>query len=206
MVAHVARRLAGTREDGVRALCDLEVPAVLQRWADDHLAGRLTPSAVMVALVERTAGPTVLLTRRAGHLRSHPAQISFPGGRRDATDPSYTATALREAHEEVGLSPATVNVIGYLDDYPTLTGYRITPVVAHVPHPPAAWQPAAEEVDEVFELPLQLALELTTYRQGNLRRNGIRLPFYEMDYQGHRIWGATAGILRVLAQQVGRPT
>ena len=157
---------------------------------------------MLIALLEREAGPCILLTRRAEHLRAHAAQVSFPGGRCDADDGSCAATALREAYEEVGLDPQQVNVIGFLDDFPTLSGFRITPVVGHVANPPTQWRPAPDEVAEVFELPLAMALDPDTYTRKTLSRDGIELPFHELAYQGHRIWGATAALLHMLAMEV----
>jgi 8-oxo-dGTP pyrophosphatase MutT (NUDIX family) len=198
----VARALVSSSESGPRPLCTLEIPEALKGWAAAELSRPLTASAVLIALLEREDGPHILLTRRAEHLRSHAAQVSFPGGRCDADDGTCSATALREAQEEVGLDPQRVKIIGFLDDYPTLTGFRITPVVGHVAHPPAVWLPAPDEVADVFELPLHMALDPQTYTRKILSRGGIELPFYEFDYRGHRVWGATAGLLYMLAQEV----
>jgi len=198
----VARTLAASGEAGPRALCTLEIPEALQAWVAGELNRPLKASAVLIALLEREEGPCILLTRRAEHLRAHAAQVSFPGGRCDADDGSCAATALREAYEEVGLDPQQVNVIGFLDDFPTLSGFRITPVVGHVANPPTQWRPAPDEVAEVFELPLAMALDPDTYTRKTLSRDGIELPFHELAYQGHRIWGATAALLHMLAMEV----
>ncbi len=198
----MAKALSDSTELPPRALCDLDIPAALQNWAQGQLSGRLTASAVLIALIERETGPTILLTRRSEHLRAHAAQVSFPGGRCDDDDTNCTFTALREAHEEVGLAPDDVRVIGYLNDYPTMTGFRITPVVGHVVKPPPVWRPAADEVAEVFELPLALALDPDAYVRKTLLHDSIKLPFYELHFQGHRIWGATAGMLYVMAHEV----
>ncbi|MBX6421000.1 MAG: CoA pyrophosphatase [Nevskia sp.] len=188
------RALAGTAEEGPRPMSRLELPRVLERLLYAGGLARLRPAAVLVPLIERAPAPTILLTRRADTLRSHSGQISFPGGRRDETDRDFTAAALREAQEEVGIEPSAVEVLGYLEDYPTLTGYRITPVVGRVSGP---FEPRIDpaEVAEVFELPLARLLEEGAFARQTLLRDGLRLPFYELHHGGHRIWGATAGIL-----------
>lgn len=198
----VASALSATSDAGPRSLSLLEIPEALRDWAKTELSRPLTDAAVLITLLERHEGPSILLTRRAEHLRAHAAQVSFPGGRCDAADGNCRITALREAEEEVGLDPAQVRVIGFLDDYPTLTGFRITPVVGHVADPPATWRPAPDEVAEVFELPLETALDPGAYGRKTLARGGIELPFFELEHLGHRIWGATAGLLHMLAMKV----
>lgn len=204
VVARIAHVLNGTHEQAPRPISRLDLPEALHRLLAQTLERRLTEAAVLVALLQRPEGPTVLLTRRSEQLRAHQGQISFPGGRRDADDPSLAAAALREAEEEVGLPPEAVIPLGYLDDYPTLTGYRVTPLVAWVPEPPAQWRVTPDEVAEIIELPLAQALDLSVYRQQKLLRDGIALPFYELDAGAHRVWGATAGMLRELAERVHR--
>lgn len=115
------------------------------------------PAAVLVALLRRADGPTVLFTRRTDTVRHHKGEISFPGGSREGLE-DPPATALREADEEVGLAPERVEVLGVLDDLPSVSGYLVTPVVAAVREPPAAFQPQATEVLEPFEVPLALLL------------------------------------------------
>jgi 8-oxo-dGTP pyrophosphatase MutT (NUDIX family) len=192
--SHVRQALAGTAEREPRPMSRLELPQDLEKRLAAGILARLHPAAVLVPLIERRPEPTILLTRRADHLRQHGGQISFPGGRRDAADPDLTAAALREAQEEVGLEPSAVEVLGYLDDYPTLTGYRITPVVGRVP---GSFEPRIDpaEVAEIFELPLTRVLEESAFVRQTLLRGGIRLPFFELQHGAHRIWGATAGIL-----------
>lgn len=203
METRVREALAASTEQAPRPLCDLELPFALDRWLGPGVTRNFRPAAVLVPLLRRPEGLTVLLTRRAEMLRSHGGQISFPGGRRDVADDSAAANALREAEEEVGLAPADVEVIGYLDDYPTVTRYLVTPVVGVVSGP-FAWRVDAAEVAEIFEVPLQVALDLSRFERKALTRNGIRLPFLELHHGGYRIWGATAGMLYNLARQVAR--
>lgn len=142
----------------------------------------------------------MLLTVRARQLRNHAGQISFPGGRRDAEDADVDANALREAHEEVGLDPAHVTVVGYLDDYPTITGFRVTPVVGLIDaRTPLA--PDGVEVASFFEVPLAFLLDPANYQRHWFRRDGLDLPFYAVPYGERFIWGATAGMLYELAQR-----
>ena len=170
------------------------LPLKMDQFLGPAALARLRAAAVLVPVLNGPEGPSILLTRRAETLRQHKGQISFPGGRRDETDTDLTAAALREAHEEVGLEPANVQVIGYLDDYPVLSGYRITPVVGQVLKP---FTPVIDpgEVAETFELPLALLLAEGSFQRKMLTRDGLQLPFMELVHGGHRIWGATAGIL-----------
>lgn len=198
-------RLAGTDDQPPRRLASLGFPEPVAALLRQQIERGFRASAVLVPIVQRGDDLTVLLTRRAETLRSHQGQVSFPGGRQDPEDRHLRVTALREAEEEIGLPAAAVEVIGYLDDYPTLTGYRVTPVVGLVRRPPAAWRPAAAEVADIFEMPLQRALDPATFRQKTLLRDGLRLPFYEFDHDGHRVWGATAGILKALSEAAHHP-
>jgi len=158
----------------------------------------LHPAAVLVPLIEHPGDWTVLLTRRADTLRHHQGQVSFPGGKRDADDADLTAAALREAQEEVGLDPSRVEVIGFLNDVPTLTGYRITPVVGCIRGP---FAPTTDpgEVAAAFELPLAELLREDAFRMHFIERDGVELPYYELVFGEHRIWGATAAILLELS-------
>jgi 8-oxo-dGTP pyrophosphatase MutT (NUDIX family) len=198
-------RLAGTDDQPPRRLASLGFPEPVAALLRQQIERGFRASAVLVPIVQRGETLTVLLTRRAETLRSHQGQVSFPGGRQDPEDRHLRVTALREAEEEIGLPATAVEVIGYLDDYPTLTGYRVTPVVGLVRRPPPAWRPAVAEVADIFEMPLQRALDPATFRQKTLLRDGLRLPFYEFDHDGHRVWGATAGILKALSEAVHHP-
>lgn len=195
--------LAGSSEQH-RPLVDLQWPRVVQ-LALKPLLSNLREAAVLVPIMKRPEGYTVLLTRRADTLRNHKGQVSFPGGRRDAGDTSFAACALREAEEEVGLPPGNVEVIGYLDDYPTTTRYRVTPVVAVV-SPPARFVMDAGEVAEVFEVPLSVLIDPDRYESRILSKQGLNVPFFEIHHGSYRIWGATAGMLRDLcAKLASRP-
>ncbi len=162
----------------------------------------LTPAAVLFPIVQRVGGPTVLLTQRTAHLKDHPGQISFPGGRREPADASPAHTALREASEEIGLSPAHVEIAGYLPEYLTSTGFRVTPVVAMVT-PPFDLQLDAFEVAEAFEVPLAFLLDPVNHQQHSLHYRGKLRHYYAMPYGEYFIWGATAGIIVSLCRVLG---
>lgn len=175
---------------------------------DDGGAGARTHAraAVLVALMQREAGLQVLLTRRAAHLRAHAGQISFPGGRVEATDVDAAAAALREAHEEVGLPPGDAQVIGTLPTYRTITGFEVSPVVALVEVPPRLVADR-REVAETFEVPLAYLMDPAHHRRHALVHEGRSREFLSMPWQGGRadgaehevyIWGATAAMLRNL--------
>ncbi|MDZ7809824.1 MAG: CoA pyrophosphatase [Arhodomonas sp.] len=157
----------------------------------------LHPAAVLVPLVERGEGLSVILTRRTAHLRAHAGQISFPGGRIEAHDISSLAAALREAEEEIGLSPALVELLGSLPEYPTGTGFRIAPWVGLV-DPGAALVAEPREVAEIFEVPLHHVLDDRNHRPHAMHYRGRRHRLCAIPYGEYYIWGATAAILRDL--------
>lgn len=159
-------------------------------------------AAVLVPLVMRGANrdqPTVLLTERTEHLSTHSGQVAFPGGRTDDTDADAAATALREAHEEVGLESRFTEVIGNLPVYVTGTSFIITPVVALV-SPEFTLTPNPHEVADVFEVPLAFLMDPVHHRRHAFEWEGVRREWYSMPYQDGEherfIWGATAGMLR----------
>jgi len=152
------------------------------------------PASVLLALLERPSGFTVLLTERAAHLRDHAGQVSLPGGRLVAGE-TPTLAALREAEEEIGLPAATVAVLGSLDVLLTGTGFAITPVVGLVAGDEFAPTPDPREVASVFEVPLDLILDPGSISVAYLERLGSRFKTYELRHDQHRIWGATAAIL-----------
>ena len=154
----------------------------------------LTPAAVLVPLVVRDSGITVLLTQRTAHLRDHAGQISFPGGRCEDSDTSVEHTALREAQEEVGLDPAQVEVLGLLPEYRTGSGFSIMPVVALV-RPPLNLKLDDFEVAEAFEAPLPFLLDPANRRRHSIEHQGIQREYWAMPWEGYYIWGATAGML-----------
>ncbi len=164
---------------------------------DGHLwrpAEELRPAAVLVPVVRRDAGLTLLFTRRTDHLYDHAGQISFPGGRSEAHDESPAATALRETFEEIGLPRSLVEVLGTLPEYTTVTGYRVTPVVGLV-SPPPAFKLDAFEVAEAFEVPLAFVLDPGNHQRNTLQYQGRTRHYYAIPYEQRYIWGATAGML-----------
>jgi 8-oxo-dGTP pyrophosphatase MutT (NUDIX family) len=158
----------------------------------------LTRAAVLVPLVDRQEGLTVLLTKRTDHLHDHAGQISFPGGRIDAADADAVAAALREAEEEVGLPRERVEVIGRLDTYITRTGFEVTPVIGFV-DPPNVFAPDPFEVAEVFEVPLSFIAAPGSAQRHSRQFQGQTRYFYVFPWQSYFIWGATAGMLVNLA-------
>ena len=161
-------------------------------------------ASVLVPLVERESGLTVLLTQRTAHLRDHAGQISFPGGRAESHDEDAVATALRETEEEVGLARRHVEVIGALPEYRTVTYYDVTPVVALV-RPPFTLALDAHEVADAFEVPLVFLMTPAHHQRHSFELAGYRREFLSMQWQaaeGQRepyfIWGATAAMLRNL--------
>jgi 8-oxo-dGTP pyrophosphatase MutT (NUDIX family) len=161
----------------------------------------LKAAAVLIPLIARPKGVTVLLTERAADLPHHAGQISFPGGQREGRDQTPSDTALREAYEEVGLHPAEVKVIGYMPDYVTGTGFQITPVVGWVTQR-LNLKLAQQEVSSVFEAPLTFFME-SANRLNYLRTiAGVQRRYFAYEYQSYRVWGATAGMLVNLCQKL----
>ena len=163
---------------------------------EGHEAGGMLPTqaAVLLGLLDRPAGPQVILTQRTAHLRDHAGQISLPGGRIEEDDEGPAAAALREALEEIGLAPGKVEILGGLRHYDTITGFRIHPIVGWI-EPPVEFSPDPFEVAEVFELPLGFVLDPANHRRDSYERNGERRHFYVLPYEQRYIWGATAGML-----------
>lgn len=157
-------------------------------------SARLKPAAVLVPIINRPEGPTVLLTRRTAHLNSHAGQISFPGGRAEPEDASPEITALRETEEEVGIERDIIEVVGRLDTYRTVTNYAVTPVVGIV-QPRFACSPDAYEVAEVFETPLSFLLDSRNHVRHSGWFNGTPRRWWAMPWGEYYIWGATAGML-----------
>ncbi len=156
-------------------------------------------AAVLIAIVAGPDEAAVLLTRRTDHLQHHAGQVSFPGGGTDSEDADEVATALREAREEIGLDPATVEVLGVLPAFYIPTGFRVTPVLGWLPQLPRL-RADPDEVAEIFLLPVRLALDPAAWRRERIERAGVVRTVWVMDFEGRRIWGATAGILLWLAQ------
>jgi 8-oxo-dGTP pyrophosphatase MutT (NUDIX family) len=158
------------------------------------------PAAVLVPIVLRPE-ITVLLTQRSADLRSHAGQISFPGGRMDPEDSGPLACALREVREEIGLLPASIEPVGYLDSYRTGSGFQIVPVVGLV-RPGFTLMLDPAEVADAFEVPLRFLMDPDNHRQDSREWRGRRRFFYAMTYGERYIWGATAGMLRNLHQRL----
>lgn len=167
-------------------------------WRDGRLAPpNPVPAAVLVPIVERPEGLTVLLTRRASHLAHHPGQISFPGGRLEPGDESAVGAALRETQEEIGLPRAGVEVAGFLPDHLVITGYRVTPVVGFV-QPRFETRLDATEVAEVFEMPLRFLFDTRNHVRRVREFAGESVELTDLPYGSYHIWGATAGMLMTL--------
>jgi 8-oxo-dGTP pyrophosphatase MutT (NUDIX family) len=157
----------------------------------------LVGAAVLVPVVVRESGATMLLTQRTMHLRDHAGQVSFPGGRSEASDSSPEATALREAAEEVGLDAAQIEILGRLPEYRTGTGFVITPVVGLVTRP-LNLKLDDFEVAEVFEPPLEFLLDSANHQRHSIEVRGAMREYWAVPWQGYYIWGATAGMLVTL--------
>lgn len=165
-------------------------------------AGRkLRAAAVLVPLVSRESGLSLVLTKRAAALRHHPGQVAFPGGKQEPGDMDLDATALREANEEIGLDRAKVEILGTLPAHETVTGFSVTPKVGWVT-PSQPWCVDPGEVDEVFEVPLAHVLRPRNYRVEGRMWQGQRRQYFVVPYGPYYIWGATARILRGLADRV----
>jgi len=156
-----------------------------------------------VPVVTRDRELSVLFTRRTAHLHDHAGQISFPGGRAESEETPLD-TALRETEEEIGLHRQHVEILGTLNDYTTVTGYRVTPVVGLL-RPPFDLAPDDFEVAEVFEVPLAFLLDPTNHQRNQLVHDGIRRHYYAMPYGAYYIWGATAGMLMNLYRFLTAP-
>lgn len=175
--------------------------------APDMARLRLKDAAVLVPVVTHVGGASVILTERTPHLRAHSGQVAFPGGKIDAEDDGPIGAALREAEEEIGLSPTHVVPLGCFPPYASNSGYRIVPVIGLV-RPGAPLEANPEEVAKVFEVPLGHLMSGANHRVGTRIWQGHRRYFYEMPYGDHYIWGVTAGIIRQIYERtygVGAP-
>lgn len=175
-------------------------------WNHAQLAGLLPPqppheAAVLVGLVPRPAGTTVLLTRRTDNLRHHGGQVGFPGGRIEASDLHPAAAALRESHEEIALLPAQAVALGFLDPFITISNYRVLPLVA-VLDPEFVAVPSPDEVAEVFEVPLAFLMDMGNLQARPVEWAGQSRSVLEYTWPGQRIWGATAAMLVNLHQRL----
>lgn len=186
-----ALQMGSLAEEPLRSDFDLRPDGTRLRGTTDR---PLKPAAVLVPIINRPEGPTILLTQRTAHLKKHAGQISFPGGGVEPNDPHRVATALRETQEEIGLDPERVKLLGRLSMYETSTAYGVTPVVGWI-EPPFNLDLDKFEVEDVFEAPLSFILDRTNHIKETAVREGIQRWFYVIPYQNRRIWGATAGML-----------
>jgi len=161
----------------------------------------LTPAAVLIALVEKQGRLEVVLTRRSKHLKHHPGQIAFPGGKVDPDDPNDEAAALREANEEIGLDPSATRMLGALEPHRTVTNYSVRPYLALITQP---FEPVLEpqEVDEVFTVPLSFLSDPRNFMVESRMWMGQARHYYVIPYGPYYIWGATARMLRALADRI----
>lgn len=175
----------------------VDLPGGSEHWPaflTDRLASALKPAGVLIPVMNRNESLSVLLTRRSAELKHHAGQVSFPGGRMEQTDGDIAITALRETHEEVGIPPHAVRVIGYLRPTPTTTGYAVTPTVGLIDGQ-VPLNIDASEVETAFEVPLDYLLDRRNYTRAEREFQGQRFPVVEVNYGGERIWGATAFML-----------
>ena len=191
----LAARLRDALERGRRRSPVLLEGDVLEGADDD-----LTPAAVLVAVVDHVS-PTVILTERPETMRRHPGQISFPGGRIDPEDDGPVAAALREAEEEIALPRESVEVVGTADRYRTVTGFEVTPIVGVVP-PGLDLRPQPGEVAAMFEAPLHFLLDPRHQVVRTAVWQGRERSYYEIDWEGRRIWGATAAMIVNLSRRL----
>lgn len=164
---------------------------------------KLRPAGVLVPIEIHEGGARVWLTKRSSALKHHPGQVAFPGGKQDDGDADITAAALREAFEEIALPVDNVEVMGLMPPHETVTGFHVTPVIGRVlrPFDPV---PEAGEVEEVFAVPLDHLLDAARFSVQSRRWRGTRRHYYTVPYGPYYIWGATARILRAMADAAGR--
>jgi 8-oxo-dGTP pyrophosphatase MutT (NUDIX family) len=162
---------------------------------------KMVDAAVLVPLIDRSDGMTVLLTQRAADMKSHAGQISFPGGRFEAADTSPEDTALRETEEEIGLPRSKIHILGRLNTRETGSGFRVVPVVGLI-QPPFKLHLHPDEVAGVFEVPLDFVMAPGNHRLERRIQNGVEREFYVMPYNEHHVWGLTARLLNNLAEHL----
>ncbi|WP_150291744.1 CoA pyrophosphatase [Sphingobium estronivorans] len=195
----LAERLRAALREGHEREVGLELSDTRDPRIDGDIV--LAPAAVLIAITDRPE-PGLILTQRSAKLRQHAGQIAFPGGRVDVSDPNEIAGALREAQEEIGLAPNLVDIIGTSDRYHTFTGFDVVPVLGVIP-PDLPLIPQETEVAELFELPLSFALNPANRIRKKIEFQGIERHYYEIMWEGRRIWGITAAILANLSRRLG---
>ncbi|MCF6320763.1 MAG: CoA pyrophosphatase [Rhizobiaceae bacterium] len=190
------RLAAGHKDDGV------EGDYVLNPDFQSEVVKRaIQPAAVLIPVIERANGLSVVFTRRTQKLKSHSGQVSFPGGKIDATDGNARLAALRETHEEVGVAPKAIDVLGQMPDYFTGSGYRISPVIGLL-NRDVVFEANRDEVEYIFEVPLAFLMNPVNYRIGSKRFENAERYFYEILWEEQYIWGVTAGIVRMFYNRV----
>ena len=191
----IRERLSGTEPASNPG--EVKLPGSSEWPASWRRSTGLTPAGVLVPIVERRRGLTVLLTRRTADLKHHGGQVSFPGGRMEPNDNDILETALRETHEEIGVPPEAVRIAGVLGAMPTITGYAVTPVVGLLPET-IRLRLDTGEVDRAFEVPLDYVMDPANVRRTERLIEGVSVPLLEFKFGGERIWGATAAMLEEL--------
>ena len=173
---------------------DVVMPAGSERWPRfirERILQNLQPAGVLIPVLQRPGQLSVLLTQRSAELKHHAGQVSFPGGRMEDADKDVVQAALRETHEEVGIPPDAITVIGYLNPMPTVTGYAVTPVIGVVSRD-APLRLDRTEVEYAFEVPLTFLLDERNQRASEREYQGRTIPSIEFHYESEHIWGATA--------------
>ena len=182
-------------EEGVRPL---QVGGYKPPGEDLYRPGRT--AAVLVPIIDQVS-PEVVLTRRALHLAHHPGQVSFPGGSVDRVDGSAVETAMRETREEIGIAESTIQPIGFLDRFDTISDYRVLPVVGLL-QSGLEWVPDTSEVDEVFTVPLSYITDESRFRRTEREYKGVHHTIWSLTWEEHVIWGVTAAIIRNLVDRL----
>jgi 8-oxo-dGTP pyrophosphatase MutT (NUDIX family) len=197
----IVNRLRGSapEPDPVAAALAALPAGIAEKW----FTAPLMPAAVLMPIVLHASGMTVLFTQRTAHLKDHPGQISFPGGRVEPEDRDPLQTALREVTEEIGLRPELIQVAGYLKPLAVVTGFAVTPVVGFV-EPGFHLALDEFEVAEVFEVPLAFLLDDENLTASTRAVRGTTVPVVEYQYQHHRIWGATAQMLHSFSKIINK--
>jgi 8-oxo-dGTP pyrophosphatase MutT (NUDIX family) len=201
-IEDIRQSLSASRvpEDPTQAVMPPEAKDWPTRFLD-MASGSLKAAGVLIPIIDRPGGLTVLLTQRSSALRVHAGQVSFPGGRMESSDQDIVATAFRETHEEVGIHPSIVEVAGYLDPAPTVTGYAVTPVVGLLGKEVSVVIDPGE-VEAAFEVPLNFLLDPGNQQDSVRVYDGIELQIVEFNYADRRIWGATASMLLQLRKKL----
>ncbi|MGB0938149.1 MAG: CoA pyrophosphatase [Colwellia sp.] len=194
-----------TKDEFLKRFILNEVPTSTHNYKHTVTEGLpLKPAAVLIGLHESThinTGLNVILTKRASHLKHHPSQISFPGGKAEIFDKDLIATALREAEEEIGLCPSNVDVIGQFPAYQTISGYLVTPIIGIVKDN-LTFTIDENEVSEIFHVPLSFYLSTKNHHSVDIYKQGETFKVHYLPYQDYNIWGATASMLKDLIEHI----